>query len=107
MFTSVKNPFKSKIRCRHCGKNYRSLSEKGVKKFICGGYHNKNGCSKRVVIKEDFIRDLINRRYDGNLTNEELIEILDYVEIEDKFLMEIHFTDRSKPILLKGNFVQF
>lgn len=102
-----KNPFKSKIRCKHCGKNYRLLTERGVRKFICGGYHNKSGCNKRIVIQEDFILDLIYRRYQKELSKNCLFEIVDYIEIEDKHLMEIHFTDNSIPILLKGNFIQF
>jgi ssDNA-binding Zn-finger/Zn-ribbon topoisomerase 1 len=103
-----KNPFKSKIKCKHCGKNYRLKIERGSRKFICGGYHNKNGCKNRVVIQEEFIRDLIKRRYrEEEISNDKIVKVVDYIEIESKLMMEIHFTDGSEPILLKGNFLQY
>lgn len=101
------NPFRSKIICKNCGKKYRRKTEKGKFKFICGGYHNGNGCKERIVINEEFIRGLINRRFQRELSDEELIGILDYIEIESDLIMEIHFTDGSIPILLKGSFIQF
>lgn len=107
MLNYSKNPFKSKIICKRCEKKYRSLTERGRKKFICGGYHNGNGCSERIVIEEDFIRDLINRRYQKDMSNEDILIVLDYVIVENKRLMEIHFKDGSSPILLKGSFIQF
>lgn len=81
--------------------------ERGTRKFICGGYNNKNGCTERIVIHEDFILELITNRFNRELSDGELEEIIEYIEIEDKRLMEIHFSDNSKPILLKGNFIQF
>lgn len=101
------NPFRSRIKCKHCLKNYRLKVEKGTRKFICGGYNNGTGCTRRLVVMEDFIRGLINRRYERELSDEEISNVLDYIEIEDELIMEIHFTDGSIPILLHGTFIQF
>jgi hypothetical protein len=101
------NPFKSKIRCRKCGFNYRRKMEKGTEKFICGGYSKKLGCAERCVIKGEFIRDLINRRFDRELSDEELAEVIDYIEIESEIIMDIHFKGKHEPILLQGSFIQF
>ncbi|KON87324.1 hypothetical protein AF332_11135 [Sporosarcina globispora] len=101
------NPYKSKIICSKCKKRYKKIIESGKVKFICGGYSNNNGCSERTVISEDFIRGLINRRFQKELSDEEIRDVLEYILVEDKLLMEIHFNDRSEPILLKGNFIQF
>lgn len=101
------NPFRSKIKCFHCGKNFRRKIEREKGKFICGGYNNKNGCTKRIVISEEDIRYLINKRYDRELLDEEIVEILDYILIESELIMEIHFLDGGRPILLKEKFLQF
>lgn len=101
------NPFKKKIRCKLCRKNYRQKKEKNTLKYICSGYHNKSGCTNRIVIYKSFLTELINKRYDRILSDEELSQIVDYIEIENKELLEIHFTDGNEPILLKETFLQF
>lgn len=94
------NPFKSRVRCKKCGKNYMRKKEKGVNKLLCSGYHNKNGCTERVIIEESLIRELINKRYDKEMSDSEISDVLDYIIIKNKYLMEIHFSDGSEPILL-------
>lgn len=104
------NPFKSKIQCKHCSKFFRKKIEKGTPKFICGGYHNKTShCAnrKRIVIFESDLRELINRRYGRELSNEDIVTNVDIIKIEDKNLLEIHFKDRNEPILLQENYIQF
>ncbi|MGD7047105.1 hypothetical protein FZC83_02480 [Rossellomorea marisflavi] len=101
------NPFKSKIYCTKCNKKYRRKMEKGVEKFICGGYSKGIGCTERIVIKGEFIRDLINRRYERVLTDEELEQVVERIDITDEIIMDIHFTDDQDPILLQGSFIQF
>lgn len=101
------NPYKSKIICSKCGKKYKKIIESGKIKFICGGYSNKNGCTDRTVIPEEFIRGLINRRYQKELSDEELVSVLDHIVIQDRLIMEIFFTDGSDSIQLKGNFIRF
>lgn len=105
--TARTNPFRSKIKCKHCQKNYRLKVERGKRKFICGGYHNGNGCTNREIIHEDFILDLLNRRYNKKIACDEIEEVLDHIVIENKILMEIYFKDGSPPILLQGKFIQF
>lgn len=101
------NPFRSKIKCLKCGKKYRRKVEKNTPKFICGGYHNGNGCAERIVIFEEDIRELINKRYEKIMSDEEIINILDIIKIENKHLFEIHFKDGSDPILFKETFIHF
>lgn len=103
----MSNPFRSKIICSKCKKRYKKIIESGKVKFICGGYSNNNGCKEREVVSEEFIRGLINRRYSKDLTNEELTEVLDYILIENKLIMEIFFKDGSESIQLKGSFIRF
>lgn len=103
------NIFKSKILCMKCGKRYRLKLEGKLKtrNFICGGYHNGNGCTERLVIKESFIRDLLTRRFQKTLNDADIEQILDCILIKDKYDIEIRFLDGSLPILYKGNFVQY
>ena len=101
------NLFRSKIRCFHCGKNYKRKVERGSVKFFCGGYHNGNGCKERIIIFEKDIVELINKRYGKILTDGKIREVLDYIIIEGKLLFEIHFKDENEPILFKENYIQF
>lgn len=90
------NIFKSKIKCKLCGKNYRLKVERGKRNFICGGYNNKNGCAIRNVISEEFLLDFINRRFKVK-TEEELYALivgkLEKIEIEDKRNFKVVFKD--------------
>jgi hypothetical protein len=101
------NPFKSKVKCRLCGYNYRRKTEKGTVKLICGGYSKGIGCKERVVIFESYLRELINNRYNRELSDEEIVNVLDYIEFENERILDIYFKDGSDPILLRDTFLQF
>jgi len=101
--------FTKKIKCKHCqGFFKRRYNTRGKKNpvYICSRVDNYNDCI-RVTVREEFIVGLINRRFQRELSEEELRGIVDYIIVEDTFLMEIHFTNGDDPILLKGNFIQF
>lgn len=94
----MKNIFKSKIICKLCGKHYRLKTEKGRRNFICGGYSNKTGCKTRNVVSEDYLVEFINRRF--KLDNREgfnllMDEILNQIQIEDKYNFRVLFNDNS------------
>lgn len=101
--------FKKKIRCKHCqGFFKRRYNARGKKNpvYICSRVDNYNDCI-RVTVSEEFLVGLINRRFQRELSNEEIREVVDKIIVEDRLLMEIHFTNGDDPILLKGNFIQF
>ncbi|MFO1442771.1 zinc ribbon domain-containing protein [Bacillus sp. Bva_UNVM-123] len=100
------NSLSKKCRCKHCGKNMKFKKERLVHKYICSSYDNYGKC-KRITIEEDFLKGLIQRRYQKEMTDQEIREVVDYIEIEDKLLLEIHFKDKTEPILCKGTFIQF
>lgn len=90
----MKNVFRSKIKCMRCGKNYRLKIERGKRNFICSGYHNKSGCTERIVISEDFLIEFINRRLKMGSREEfekKIDECLDQVQIHDKRQFRVLF----------------
>lgn len=103
--------FSKKIHCMVCGKRYKSKIERGVRRYVCSNYDrgNYDECPKRMTIAEDYLINLITNRY-GKLTDSEIIEKVDYIEMYDKWETEgengykliIHFHD-DKPITLAKN----
>lgn len=104
----MSNTFSKLCKCKFCGKNMKYKNERDIGKYICSTYDNygKNYC-KRTHVSEDFLKSLIFRRFQRELSDQEIREIVDYVEVEDSLLLEIHFKNGDEPILLKGKFIQF
>lgn len=76
--------------------------------YCCSTYDNygKDKCD-RIMVKENFIRGLVERRFQREMSDQEINELVDYVIVESPLLMEIHFKSDDIPILLQGSFVQF
>lgn len=53
--------FSGKIKCQNCGKNFKGITERGKKKYICAGYANygKDFCT-RLKIDEEKLIYLVN-----------------------------------------------
>lgn len=98
--------FSKKIKCKSCSKNMKFKRERLIPKYICSSYDNHGKC-KRTIIEEEFLKNLIQRRYQKEMTEEEIRDVVDYIEVEDKLLLEIHLKDGTDPILCKGAFIQF
>ncbi|MCM3110061.1 zinc ribbon domain-containing protein [Lederbergia lenta] len=98
--------FSKKIKCSHCGKNFKAKLEKGKRKYVCSSYDNYGKCV-RNVIEEDWFRDLIEKRYrKEELTNEEIRERVDWIEFENKWKFVIHLKN-DKNIIYGDNFIQY
>jgi hypothetical protein len=113
--------FSGLIRCPYCKGNYKAKKEKGKQKYICSTYDNYGQC-RRIAIEEEFLLELLERRY-GKLTEDEIMDIVDYVEVFDKkvirkrneltgkierenvYMLTIHLKN-DQPIVLSGNFLQ-
>lgn len=98
--------FSKLIRCKHCGGNFKFRKDRKKKVYICSKYDNYRSCI-RIPIEEDFLKGLIQRRHRKEMEDDEIRSVVDYIEVEDKFLLEIHFSDGSAPVLLKERFVQY
>lgn len=113
--------FSGLIRCPYCKGNYKAKKEKGKQKYVCSTYDNYRQC-RRIAIEEEFLLELLKRRY-GEITEDKIVDIVDYVEIFDKkvirkrneltgkterenmYILTIHFKN-DKPIILNENFLQ-
>lgn len=82
----------------NCLKKYRLKTDHGKRYFICGGYHNKSGCTTRNVISEEYLIEFINRRFraaNREEFNEQIMENLNIIEMHDKYNFKVIFNDGS------------
>lgn len=100
------NPFRSKIKCKFCNKNYKKRKDRNKVVYICQSYDNYGQC-RRTPIEDEFLRSLLTRRFKRELSDEEIAEVVDFIIVENSLLFEIYFTNSESPILLKQNSIQF
>jgi hypothetical protein len=74
--------------------------------YVCSKASNYGTCEFKPI-EEDFLKELITRRYQKEMSDEEIREVTEMVMVNDKWDIEIYFTDGSDPILIKGKFMQF
>lgn len=103
-----KSLFFKKIYCGNCGSGMRRKNERGKIKYLCSRYSNDSTqCSRRALIEENFILDLIIKRY-GEMSNDELREIVDQIVVKDKLEFEIKFANGDESILFSdNNFIRY
>lgn len=89
--------FSKKIKCIHCGGNFKAKTERGKRKYICSTYDNYGKC-KRIPIEEDFLKQVIKKRFGENITDEEIKNKVERIEVEDKLLFKIYLKD-DQPII--------
>lgn len=66
--------FTKKIKCTDCGKNFRGVTERGTKRYICSGYHNYRICT-RWKIDEDLLLELARNHYEIELIKSGIITV--------------------------------
>lgn len=107
-----------KIKCLDCSKNFRGVTERKTKRYICSGYHNYRTCS-RWKIDEDLLLELITQHHQIELIKsvsvtvskekskektqialESLLQRVDRVEASAKDkLLRISFIDGTSTVL--------
>lgn len=99
--------FSRKIKCSYCGKNYKSKKERNKRVYVCSSYDNYGKC-KREVLHEDFLVELLVRRYgeEFKTTKENVQKTVEKIEVVDKWTFTIYLNN-DKPIIFGDNFVQF
>lgn len=105
-----KSLFNKKIRCVHCGSNFKSKKEGRSNKryvYVCSLYDNKNKCI-RNAIREDFLVELIGRRIAGEINKEAIEKHIQMIVVENvnPYLLEIHFYNQES-ILFSKEFIRF
>lgn len=58
--------FSKKIKCLGCGGNYKGITERGKKKYICSNYTNYRNCT-RYVVEEDKLVYLVHKHIEIQL----------------------------------------
>lgn len=90
--------FTKKIRCLHCGGNFKRRKNRKKYAWICSRRENGYTNCPRVQLDEDFLISVIERRYQRKLSTEEIIEKVEKIEVEDKLLFKIYLKDQE-PII--------
>lgn len=103
----MSNAFSKLCKCKKCMKTMKYKKREGL--YCCSTYDNygREQCD-RIIVKEEFLKSLIFRRFRKEMTDQEIREVVDYVIVQDYLLLELHFkSTENEPILLHGSFVQF
>lgn len=99
-----KSLFFKLIKCENCGYNYRYISDRKIKKYICSGYSRQlnNGCKTRYAIKEDeliYMIQIFCNRNDMQIeyTNDFMKSIIDRIYINrESDSIEIIYKNHEK-----------
>lgn len=99
--------FSRKIKCAHCGKNFKGKLERGNRIYVCSSYDNFGKC-KRIAIHEKFLLSLLTRRYRDDFvpTKENVQSIVEGIEVESKNIFTIYLKN-DEPIIFGENVIQF
>lgn len=93
----TKSLFYKVIRCSHCGGYFKLKREKsGRKIYLCSQYDNTGEC-ERNVIEEEYLVELLQRRFNEDITPELIRKEVMYISIEKTkpYLMTIQFRNQS------------
>lgn len=92
--------FSKLITCKHCGRNFKAKIENKKRIYVCSSYDNygKNSC-ERNAIEENFLKGLVQRRFQREMTDEEIRDVIEYIEVENSLLLEIHLKDQESIML--------
>ena len=99
--------FSGKIKCKHCGKNFKGKKERTRRVYVCSTYDNYGKCKREVVHQSDLI-ELLLRRYgdDFELTKSNIQNTVEEIVVEDSWTFKINLKN-DKPIIFGDNFIQF
>lgn len=103
----MKSLFQKKIKCFHCLGSMKQKIERGKIKYVCSKYSNDStSCTRKALIEESTLSCLIYKRY-GELSNDEVREILDEIIVESNLLFEIKFVNGDESILFSRNHIRY
>lgn len=94
------------IQCKKCGMSFKAKRERGKVKYVCSGYerYGKAFCG-RHVIKEDELNDMIEFKFQRELSDKEIRCEIDRIYVMGKFY-EIFYKDGSTQ-LVQPNLIKF
>lgn len=103
--------FHKKIRCKHCSGNFKRRRNRNKYVWICSRTANGYANCPNIVLDEQFLIDVINKRYDirmgKSLAPEEIAEKIEWMEVEDSLLFRIKTVDFDDFIDYGRKFVNF
>lgn len=100
MTTRNKSLFYKTIFCSHCNKGMKKKNERGSIKYCCSSYENYKTC-QRTIIEEDYLIELIHKRFNQEVTREVIETHIESILVEDKNLVEIFIKDQESILMSK------
>lgn len=98
--TRTKSLFYKKIFCSHCLKGMKKKNERGSIKYICSSYDNFKTC-KRIMVEEDYLIELIHKRFDQEVDRELIETHIESILVEDRMLFEIFIKNQESILMSK------
>lgn len=78
----------------------KKKNERGKTKYCCSSYDNLGTC-KRVIIEEDYLIELIHKRFNQEVDRELVESYIEGILVEDKNLVEILIKDQESILMSK------
>lgn len=78
----------------------KKKTERGRVKYLCSTYDNYGKC-QRNMIDENFLIELIEKRFEKEATRELIEDYVDEIVVENKTLLEIKIKDQESILLTK------
>lgn len=108
MLKRERSLFYKKIKCFHCGGNFKVKRERSDRKtYLCTLYDTTGEC-QRNVIEESYLVELLERRFNEPITpqlvQKEVIGIM--IENTKPYLLEIQLRNQS-PIIFSRTGIKF
>ena len=95
------NPlFNKKIRCSHCGGNFKKKKVRNKIRYVCSKHDNFGTCIRNPV-DEIFLLELLESRFEKEFTKEDVKKEVDYIEVAGSMELEIHLFNQDNIILGK------
>lgn len=98
--------FSRKIKCAHCGKNFKGKMERKRRVYVCGNYDNHGKC-QRNPLEQDMIVNLLKRRFGDDISNEFVKNIVHKIEFTNKDKFKIVLNNSNNPIEFGDNYIHF
>jgi len=99
--------FSKLIKCKNCGKNFKSKKLRSRRAYLCSSYDNLGEC-QREVIYEDFLVELLKRRYgeDFQISRDNIVSVVESIEVEKRDVFIINLKN-DEPIEFGENFIHY
>ncbi|QJI52464.1 hypothetical protein [Psychrobacillus phage Perkons] len=95
------------MKCQICGSYLKKKKERSTIRYLCSRHDTVGDC-KRNAIDEDYLVELIQRRFNRKVDRELIEKEVKIIMVENvkPYIMEIHLYNQES-ILFTSDFIRF